>query len=86
MSDQNVMLSTVDNPWNPWTHFSEWYAFDESFGYHSSSLLAHVAKTFVSDSDDDETTATQLAINEIVTENVSGMHRKVPFDGEFTEG
>jgi hypothetical protein len=71
------MLTTVDNPFDPWTQFQQWYAFDTRLGYHSAALLARVAKTSDELSDTDQRFAMQIAIEEIVRENVSGMHRKV---------
>lgn len=71
------MLTTVDNPFNPFTHFNEWYAWDAKAGYNSPSLLARIAKTSDDLSEPDQAYAIQLAIDEIVRENVSGKFRKV---------
>lgn len=38
-------LTTVDNPWNPFTNFREWLTFDITNGYNSSEFLARIAKT-----------------------------------------
>lgn len=27
----DCMLTTIDNPWNPFTHFKEWYSHDTSY-------------------------------------------------------
>lgn len=72
------MLSTVDNPFNPFTQFRDWYEWDEDHGYHSSSFLARIVRTSDELSDADESLAIELAIDEIVRENVSGVHIKVP--------
>lgn len=72
-----TMLTTVDNPWNPFTHYKEWYLFDTSRGYNSPALLARVAITSDELSEADQELAIEQAIDEIVKENVSGMHRKV---------
>jgi hypothetical protein len=77
-----VMLTTVDNPFNPFTHWDEWYAFDEGHGYHSTGLLARIAKVSYDLSDADQELAIDDAIDEIVRENVTGMYRKVDFDQE----
>lgn len=77
MSVENAMLSTIDNPWNPFTHYDEWYAFDEARGYHSTALLARVTVSSNDLSDYDQELDIIRAIDEIVSENVSGMHRKV---------
>lgn len=71
------MLTTVDNPFDPFTQFDEWHAYDEGMGYASLGLLARVAKTSNELSESDQILETNNAIDEIVKENVSGMHRKV---------
>jgi hypothetical protein len=71
------MLTTVDNPFNPFTDFDSWLAYDNRLGYNTPSLLARIAITSDDLSDADQSLAIQQAIDEIVTENVSGMHRKV---------
>lgn len=71
------MLTTVDNPYDPFTQFDEWYAYDESKGYHTTSLLARITRTSHELSEPDQSLAIEQAIDEIVFENVSGMHRKV---------
>ena len=71
------MLTTVDNPFSPFTEFDEWNAYDTSMGHHSSSLLARVAFTSEELSEADQDLAIENAIDEIVTENVSGVHSKV---------
>ena len=73
----DVALTTVDNPWNPFTEYDEWYLFDTQRGYNSPALLARVAITSDELSDADQALAIEQAIDEIVRENVSGMHRKV---------
>ena len=71
------MLTTVDNPFDPFTRFDEWNEYDISMGYNTSSFLARVA--YISDelSEADQALAIQNAINDIVQENVSGMWRNV---------
>lgn len=71
------MLTTVDNPFSPFTQYDEWYAFDERSGYHTSGLLARIINTSYDLSDADQNTAIEDAIDEIVKENVLGVYRKV---------
>lgn len=73
----NYLLTTEDNPFNPFTEFNKWYAFDTSSGYHSLALLARVCSTSDQLSELDNDQAITLAIDEIVEENVSGVHMKV---------
>lgn len=72
------MLSTSDNPWNPWTHFKEWQAWDMSAGYHTLPYLARITVTSHELSDADQDLAVELAIREIVELNINGMYIAVP--------
>jgi hypothetical protein len=74
------MLTTVDNPFDPFTRFDEWYAYDIRMGYGTSAFLARVAMVSHELSEPDHALAIQNAIDEIVQQNVSGMHRKVSRD------
>jgi hypothetical protein len=71
------MLTTVDNPFDPFTQFDEWYQFDEAAGYNTCAFLARIVKSSDELSDADQSLAIELAIDEIVRENVLGLYRKV---------
>lgn len=71
------MLTTVDNPFDPFTEFDQWMEYDMRMGYHTASFLARIAKVSTEMSEPDQALAIQNAIDEIVRENVSGMWRKV---------
>lgn len=71
------MLTTIDNPYDPFTQFDEWYEFDVAAGYNTTSFLARIVKTSTELSEADQSLAIEDAIDEIVRENVSGVHRKV---------
>ena len=71
------MLSTMDNPYDPFTEFDEWREFDESSGYYTTQYLARVTITSSELSEADQDSAIESAIDEIVQENVNGMYRKV---------
>jgi hypothetical protein len=74
------MLTTVDNPYNPFTHFDEWQRFDQQHGYYSAELLARIVITSHELSKPDDDAAIEAAIDEIVHENASGMHTKISED------
>jgi hypothetical protein len=71
------MLTTIDNPFDPFTQFVEWDTYDRYLGYNTTSFLARIVRTSDELSDADQALAIEEAIDEIVRENVSGMHRKV---------
>ena len=66
------MLSTKDNPFNPFTDFDKWYSFDVDKNYHSCAYLARVANTSMDNSDADNLVEIHRAIKSIVTTNVTG--------------
>lgn len=75
MSD--VMLTTVDNPFDPFTHFEEWYRFDVDSGYNTCAYLGRIARTSHELSETDELQAIAQAIDEIVRLNINGKYKKV---------
>lgn len=77
MDDEVAMLTTIDNPYNPFTQFDEWYALDRYLGHYTPEYLARIA--IVSDglSPADEIAEVNRAIAEIVSYNVNGLYASV---------
>lgn len=71
------MLSTVDNPFNPFTQFDDWQAYDERNGYYSCNYLARIAFTSDALSDEENDRIIENAIDEIVKTNPLGIYRKI---------
>ena len=71
------MLTTTDNPFDPFTQWDEWKRFDEDMQYYTCEYLARIAKTSDDLSDADNESAIEDAINEIVSLNILGVYRKV---------
>lgn len=61
---KELMLSTSDNPYNPFTQFREWYAFDVANGYNTCSYLARVCELSENVCDRE----TRLSINDAIEE------------------
>lgn len=72
-----AMLSTIDNPYSPFDEYLQWHSFDERHGYQSASLLARICQMSNELSPADEAKAIELAVDEIVRENVRGVFIKV---------
>ena len=73
----DVMLTTIDNPFDPFAQWDEWKRFDEDMQYYTCEYLARIAKTSDDLSDADNESAIEDAINEIVSLNILGVYRKV---------
>ena len=72
------MLSTTDNPFNPWTHYDQWFDWDTSRGYNTASYLATIVQLINANgrvSDDD---ALALAIDDILEFNITDNYVLVP--------
>lgn len=71
------MLSTSDNPYNPYTDFDLWFAFDTQNGYNSCAYLARQIESSPNASPEDENKAVEEAIDRIVALNLTGNYIKV---------
>ena len=71
----DVMLTTVDNPFDPFTQWDEWYTWDASAGYHTPGYLARIVKTSYDLSEYDQDLAIVDAMNEIVDEHNNGFYK-----------
>jgi hypothetical protein len=77
MADVQMMLTTADNPYDPFTHWAEWYAFDISHGYDTSGYLARVLVSSDELSQADQSTALIDAMNSIILNDNSDLYRIV---------
>lgn len=68
-----VLLSTSDNPWNPWTNFDEWYVWDSDHGYNTPGYLARMAPTSSELPDETNNMLIWEAIGEIVAHDLLGL-------------
>ena len=71
------MLTTVDNPFDPFTEWDAWFSYDLSHGYDTSGFLARIVRTSDGLSETDQDQAIEQAIDEIVEQNVNGVYKKV---------
>lgn len=72
-----TMLTTTDNPYDPFDQFDEWFAFDEQHGYHTCGYIDRIANSSSDLSAADQNYAITKAIEEILRYNVLGIYKKV---------
>lgn len=80
-----VMLTTIDNPYNPFIHFDEWFAYDTAKGYFTTNYLARMTDYNPDMGDPDINLHTRFAIDAIVELNVLNIYRKVTPKSWFLE-
>lgn len=71
------MLTTVDNPYDPFINYDSWYAYDEQAGYHTCSYLARIASTSPAQTQQEEDDAIEFAINQIIDQDPFGIYIKL---------
>ena len=74
---QESWLTTLDNPYDPFTQFDEWYQYDTTNGYNTCAYLARIAKTSNELSDADYNLEVDRAIEEILKFNPLNIYVKV---------
>lgn len=62
------MLSTSDNPFNPFTDYSEWLAWDTRAGYHTLGLQARVVVFPYEGSVEDQNIAIEYGLQDLMEE------------------
>ena len=77
---KQCLLSTIDNPFNPFDDFTSWFLFDTEKGYNCSSRLARIANLSDDLSSVEELNEQERAIDEIIENDVLGIYIKVTKD------
>ena len=63
---KSIMLSTKDNPFNPFTHFDEWRQYDITHGHYCCELVAKFSRCSDDLSDKENTDEINYAIERII--------------------
>lgn len=71
------MLSTFDNPYDPFKQFTEWFLFDTEKGYDSCSYLARLTRTSDGLSDVENDEEIERVIDDIIKYDFLGVYVKV---------
>ena len=75
--DNECMLTTVDNPYNPFEQFTSWLLFDKEKGYDTCEYLARIANITDDLSQKEIDAEVERAIDEIILYNPLDIYRKV---------
>ena len=67
------MLTTIDNPFDPFEEFTSWFLFDVEKGYNTCSRLARIANI----SDELSEKEVDGAIDEIIKYDFMNIYKKV---------
>ena len=73
----NCMLTTFDNPFDPFEQFTSWFMFDVEKGYNSCGYLARIANLTDDMSDQEVNDEIERAIDEIIQYDFMNIYKKV---------
>lgn len=71
------MLTTIDNPYDPFDNFKSWFLFDVQKGYNCCSYLARIAKTSDEMTEFENNEEIERAIDEIIEHDFMNVYIKV---------
>jgi len=71
------MLTTFDNPYNPFEQFTSWFLFDVEKGYNTCAYLARIARTSDQLSEEENELEIERAIDEIIKYDFRNIYKKV---------
>lgn len=71
------MLTTYDNPYDPFDEFTQWFLFDEEKGYHTCSYLGRIVRTSDQFSEIENELEIERAIDEIIKYDFRNIYKKV---------
>lgn len=71
------MLTTKDNPYDPFTDFTQWFLFDVEKGYNSCAYLGRIALTSDSLSEEENLEEIERAIDEIISYDFMNLYVKL---------
>lgn len=74
--EHDCMLTTIDNPFDPFEQFDSWFLFDIEKGYYSCNVLARIAHFTEDMSQKEIDEENERAIDEIIRLDVTNMFKK----------
>ena len=74
---KQFMLTTIDNPFNPFDDYKAWLSFDKEHNYNSSERLMRIAQITDEMSMIEEEKETERAIDEILKYDILHIYQKV---------
>lgn len=73
----DTMLTTYDNPYDPFTEYEAWFVYDAEHGYNTPGYIARIAVLSDAMSDEEVSEEIERAQDEIIRYDPFGIYRKV---------
>lgn len=79
----DCMLTTIDNPFDPFEQFDDWYRFDTEKQYYSSERWTRFAKFTDDMTEQEEREESERAIDEFIALDFLDLYKKVKKEVEI---
>jgi hypothetical protein len=79
MMNTRCAITTVDNPYDPFSQFIPWFMYDMEKGYNSCSYLGRIARTSDELTDEENDQEVERAIDEILRYDFRNIYKKVRY-------
>lgn len=73
----DCMLTTTDNPYDPFDQFTSWFQFDNDKGYNSCGRLMRIAKIREDMTDEEYDAEIERAIDALIAIDILNVYKKV---------
>ena len=77
MTSSEYMLTTFDNPYNPFKQFSEWFLFDVEKGYNTCARMGRLARLSDDMTQKEIDEENERVIDEIIKYDFMNIYKKV---------
>ena len=84
-TETEFMLTTFDNPFDPFEDFTSWFLFDVEKGYYSCNYLARIANLTDDMTQRERDEEIERAIDEIILYDFRNIYKKVSKTTEIVE-
>lgn len=83
--EHECMLTTFDNPFDPFEQFVSWFLFDTEKGYNTCSYVGRIANISDDMTDQEKAIENERAIDEIIKYDFMNSYKKVTKTFETVE-
>lgn len=75
--ENEVLITTYDNPYDPFEDFTRWFLEDQRLGYNSWEKVARFCSQSENMTHEEELEDIEKAIDEVVMNDFTGLYRKI---------
>ena len=77
MAKEQLAITTIDNPYDYFSQFTQWYLFDVEKGYNTCERLGKLMETFEGMTQKEEDQALEEAIDKLIDLDFLNIYKKI---------